>query len=197
MRLGDRVGVVGIRAAVVGYLGYLVAFGIGVDQRGREIVLDAEIILLVEGIYLVIGSARGLSAQAFHGTEHLPHACRNLGAECQFEHVPEYGCLAVPDGLAVTVNIVHLAVVGLAVLTLVVYREDGVGIVQAPPPLAAGSAEVIRIGVLRPLVGSGRKLHEIMMEYGVADVEAVGYGSPEKLLPRIDEQFIQLVGREG
>ena len=49
MRLGDRVGVVGIRAAVVGYLGYLVAFGIGVDQRGREIVLDAEIILLVEG----------------------------------------------------------------------------------------------------------------------------------------------------
>jgi hypothetical protein len=36
-----------------------------------------------------------------------------------------------------------------------------------------------------------------MMEYGVADVEAVGDGSPEKLLPRIDEQFIQLVGREG
>ena len=86
--------------------------------------------------------------------------------------------------------------VRLTVLPLVVDGEDGVGIVQPPSPLAAGSTEVIRIGVLRPLVCSGGKLHKVMMEYSVVNIEVVRYGRTEQRCTGIDEQFVQPVCRE-
>ena len=88
----------------------------------------------------------------------------------------------------------HLTPIGFAVLPLVVDRENGIGIIQSPSPLAPGCTETIWISILRTLVGSGCELHKVIMEYSIINVEVFRHGRPEQLLCGVDEQLIQLVG---
>ena len=73
----------------------------------------------------------------------------------------------------------HLTPIGFAVLSLVVDWKNGIGIIQSPPPFAPGCTETIWISILRPLIGPGRELNEIMMKYSIVDVEVVRYSRPE------------------
>ena len=159
------VGVVGVPALL------LVNLRLHIHQARDLVVGNLREILL--GLKHTGGEVvEGRTSERSHTGEHIVHHRRALRVEGRLDEVIKAVVLALPVEVAGIVGVVQLHVVRLAVLADVVRLEDGIEVVLHPADLERHRVDVV-VGVLRPVVGSGKEEDEAVVVQGIVHVHII------------------------